>query len=378
MNRHSAVALILLTLSGLCVTGCAFGTRRVALTYPPDAEIAKDGSVVLAAEHEAKPANGLTVALQKFRDERSDKVAIGEVRNGYGMQTSVAVAENDVAEWVTDAIRFELEREGFVVMTDPAAFEDTTTLVSGDVITVSCKAMFSYEGEVSFYGTISDGRNELHKERYTAKGTAGLNWAARAESYGKSLADALQQAVRAFVVDIDEAARSSPGTPVKLTLATSSESPEQFELPEPVAASVAEGATRVEDQTAPIQTDDVDLYNTGRKSFDEGHYAEASEKFESYLRQYPHGNKAADASYWLAHSRFRDGKFEESAKEFDSYREVYPAGDKITAALHNGGVAYAASGNNAKAIELFTLLIGSYPNDPNAKAAELKLRQLQK
>lgn len=201
MNCLNIYRVGLLLAFGLAGIGCAFGTRQVTLTYPPDVKI--DGSVV-QAETTIKDPNGIKIAVRTFRDERSNKTTIGEVRNGYAMKTSDAIAQNDVAEWITGALAYELKAEGFEVIADEASFSTATAIVSGDVITVYCTALFSYEGEVSFYGSITENEAEIHRNRYTAQGTAGMNWAATSASYGKSLGDALQKAAKAFVIDIKQ------------------------------------------------------------------------------------------------------------------------------------------------------------------------------
>lgn len=194
--------LLILTLS-ICGAGCAFGTRQVTLTYPPISGSKTDASVAEAALP-PKESNGAKVAVATLRDERSNKTTIGEVRNGFAMKTSDAVAQNDVAEWVTNAIIYELQAEGFDVVTNDADFGSAAAIVSGELITVYCTALFAYEGEVSFYGTIAQNGQEVLRNRYTAQGTAGMNWAATSVSYGKSLGDALQKAAKAFVIDIKQ------------------------------------------------------------------------------------------------------------------------------------------------------------------------------
>jgi hypothetical protein len=186
----------------LLVTGCAFGTRRVTLVYPPEKAEISDAKVAEAA---ASPTiNGKSVVLQQFADQRSNKECIGEVRNGLGMRTADVVAENSVTEWVTQAVKEEMEKAGYKVTKVDSITMPTTDIVvlTGDIITVYCIALFSYEGEVSFFAILQKDGKEILNKRYTGKGSAGLNWAASSSSYGYSLSVALASAASNLVDDI--------------------------------------------------------------------------------------------------------------------------------------------------------------------------------
>src|ERR1035441_993419 len=127
--RVTRVASVLALISGpLLLGGCAFGDRRVNLTYPP--ANAGRPQVASAATRGQDQRN---VVLLAFIDQREQKDRVGEVRNGFGMHTADVLAANNVAEWVTNAMRLELERAGFTVMVLSArsdASEDA--VLSGD------------------------------------------------------------------------------------------------------------------------------------------------------------------------------------------------------------------------------------------------------
>ena len=71
------VGLVLVT---MVTNGCAFGTRRVALQTPPVASIHGSAPVSTAAQGK--------IVLLAFADQRSNKRAVGEVRNRWGMHTA--------------------------------------------------------------------------------------------------------------------------------------------------------------------------------------------------------------------------------------------------------------------------------------------------
>jgi hypothetical protein len=196
--------MLLLVLGVFSVlTGCAFGTRQVTLTYPPAAVSEASGPKTAEA---ATTVSGATkpVILVPFTDQRADKRSIGEVRNGWGMRTADVITDRDVAEWVTRAVMMELTRAGYQVMSrNEVSNFDTLPTLTGDLITIHCTALFSYEGEVSFFAKLERDGYELLKKRYTGRGSAGVNWAATEASYGQSLSLALLESVRGLIADLN-------------------------------------------------------------------------------------------------------------------------------------------------------------------------------
>jgi hypothetical protein len=193
------VLLVLLVLAA-SLGGCAFGTRQVTLTYPPN----NTAEVVPSVHAETPVSPSQRTIVIDFVDRRSEQQVIGEVRNGWGMRTADVVPLNSVPNWVVDAVKVDLEGAGYTVLhrdASQASLHDA--LLSGEILTVYCTALFSYEGEVSFIAKLTkDGKERLNK-RYSGKGTAGLNWAATSDTYGQSLALALSDAVKQLIQDLE-------------------------------------------------------------------------------------------------------------------------------------------------------------------------------
>ncbi len=190
----------MLMIFGVSLSGCAFGTRQVTLSYPP-----KDTAGIIPTAQAATrtPAKQQTITID-FVDRRSDQKVIGEVRNGWGMHTADVVAVNGVQKWVSDAVKSELEKEGYSVSVRKTAETlPSDSLLSGEILTVYCTALFSYEGNVSFIAKVLKDKKELINKRYSGKGSAGMNWAATSDGYGQSLSLALSNAVKQLVQDID-------------------------------------------------------------------------------------------------------------------------------------------------------------------------------
>jgi hypothetical protein len=209
MDNHAKMAMLLVLLAGFSVmTGCAFGTRQVPLVYPPE-RASEDPGPKIAKAAGTVPVAGQPIILLPFTDQRADKRLIGEVRNGWGMRTADVVTDRDIVDWVTRAVAMELENAGYqVVPVDRMSPFDNTPTLTGDLVTVYCTALFSYEGEVSFFAKVERDGQELLKKRYTGKGSAGLNWAATESSYGQSLSLALSEGIRSLIADLKAALKS--------------------------------------------------------------------------------------------------------------------------------------------------------------------------
>jgi len=184
----------------LLLTGCAFGTRQPTLTYPPQAASGETGVAHAASPPAQKP---VTIVLRKFTDQRSDRRVVGTVRNGFGMKTADVVPTNDVADWVTEAIRSELQSSGYTVL-DAAAADSESAVVSGEILNVFCDMYMSYTGQVSLLARVSRGEKELFNRHYAGEGSTGLAWAATADSYNQSLALALAAALHRFVPELNQ------------------------------------------------------------------------------------------------------------------------------------------------------------------------------
>jgi hypothetical protein len=189
-------------IAAIFLAGCAFGTRNATLNYPPKAE----SGVISAAQAATKPApKNVQIVLGAFSDQRTDKKVVGTMRNGFGMRTADVVAMNSVPDWVSQAMKVELENSGYSVVT--AAGDDSaagaSAVVSGEILNVFCDMYLSYTGQVSLVARVSKDGKEVLNKHYSGEGSAGLAVAGTAESFAQSLSLALAVAVKQFVAELD-------------------------------------------------------------------------------------------------------------------------------------------------------------------------------
>ncbi len=180
--------------SVMTLAGCAAVDHSPTLTYPP--AIASQGGV-------AGPKNK-QIILSPFLDQRGDKSNVGTVRSTFGLRTTEVVPANDVLEWVTSAVKAELENSGYVVTlgsTDKDTLPGASATVSGVILGVSCNA--SDSAKVALIGKIKRAGREVMNKNYAADGSARSPWTSAAQSCAHSLTVALAASVKRFVADVD-------------------------------------------------------------------------------------------------------------------------------------------------------------------------------
>lgn len=195
-SASSTATLVLVIFLG----GCAFGSRQATLIYPPAPE---SGQIPVA--HAATSPKNVQIVIMPFNDQRSDKSVVGTVRNTFGMRTADVVPVNSVTEWVSQALRTELQSNGYAVHSGTQGDRPATpaAVISGDILNVFCDMYFNYTGQVSLVARVSRGGKELFANHYTGEGSAGVAWGATAESFAQSLALALSSAIKKLVSDLD-------------------------------------------------------------------------------------------------------------------------------------------------------------------------------
>jgi tol-pal system protein YbgF len=107
-----------------------------------------------------------------------------------------------------------------------------------------------------------------------------------------------------------------------------------------------------------------------------GHTAQSIEQFKAYLSQYPTGEYANNAQYWLGEA-YRVNQDNPSArKAFNDVLEKYPDSTKVPDAILKLGYIEVDQKNPVKATEYLNRVISDYPKSPAAVLASKKLLKL--
>lgn len=118
-------------------------------------------------------------------------------------------------------------------------------------------------------------------------------------------------------------------------------------------------------------------YDLAFDALKRGQYAEASKKFDAFLKVYPQGEFADNATYWLGESYYVTQKYPVALKTFQGLLASFPQSKKAPDALLKVGYCYYQLGDTAKATTTLKSVMERYPNQPVAKLAEGRLRALQ-
>jgi hypothetical protein len=176
------------------MTGCAFGTRQVALQYSP----AMCSSVIPGSP---------TVSIHNFTDTRTDR-SLGCVRNGYGMKLASVESkpgEPAVPMWISTALSDELKRAGCSVELGSSKGESRGQFViSGDVQRVYVDSYMTLKGEISMAVAMKNGDRSVINRLYHAEASK-MNWWGSSKEFQKTLDMTLQDLMKNMIPDIADA-----------------------------------------------------------------------------------------------------------------------------------------------------------------------------
>ena len=102
-------------------------------------------------------------------------------------------------------------------------------------------------------------------------------------------------------------------------------------------------------------------------------YPEAIAAFRTFLGNYPNGEYADNAQFWLGEAHYANRDYDQAITEFQKLAEAYPTSPKVPDALLKVGYIRYAQGNYDKAREVFNGLIQHYPGTSAAHLAQQRL-----
>ena len=131
---------------------------------------------------------------------------------------------------------------------------------------------------------------------------------------------------------------------------------------------------------APVQNaaqgTERERYQQAYDSLRNGHNAQSVKMFETLLVDYPAGEYADNAQYWLAEAYKVNREIDKSRAAFNKVVVQYPNSAKVPDALLKLGYIEADMQNSVKAREYLLRVTNSYPNSPAAHLAAKKLAQM--
>ncbi len=119
-----------------------------------------------------------------------------------------------------------------------------------------------------------------------------------------------------------------------------------------------------------------DAYDHGFNALKDGEYAVAARRFQAFLRQFPDGQYAPNASYWLGESYYVTQNYELALDTFQSLLERHPDSAKAPDALLKLGYCQYELKRFTEARATLERVVEIYPDSTVARLAQGRLRQM--
>ena len=108
-----------------------------------------------------------------------------------------------------------------------------------------------------------------------------------------------------------------------------------------------------------------------------GHYDDAIAGFKGVLSNFPGGQLADNAQYWIGEADFAERRFQEAGNEFGKVINNYPQSPKVPDAMLKLGFSYYELGDWSKARTTLEQLKGRYPQSTAAQLADRRLQKMK-
>ncbi len=128
---------------------------------------------------------------------------------------------------------------------------------------------------------------------------------------------------------------------------------------------------------AEAKSDRETSYQAAYKIFKEGKYPQAREEFSKFLKQYPKGEYADNAQFWIGECYYLEGNYEKAILEYEKVIKNFPKGGKNPDAMLKQGLAFQKLGDKQSAKLIFQQVTKKYPKSNQAKIASAKLKELK-
>lgn len=149
--------------------------------------------------------------------------------------------------------------------------------------------------------------------------------------------------------------------------------------PAPAAPAAAEDAPIVFGDAGLLAnaTDERGAYETAFAALRGGDYAGAAALFTEFLRLYPTGSYAPNATYWLGESHYVTQDYASAQAQFRSLLERWPTHDKAPGALLKVGLSQYGQRDLIAAEATLVRVTEQYPGTDAARTADDRLRSIQ-
>lgn len=146
--------------------------------------------------------------------------------------------------------------------------------------------------------------------------------------------------------------------------------------PEPAKPAKAETKAAPEKAVAPA-SDEKQQYQHAYDELRNGHTAQSITEFNAFLTQYPNGELAGNAQYWLGEAYKVNQEIDAAKTAFNKVISNYSGSAKVPDALLKLGYIEMDQKNNAKAREYLTRVTTEFSSSTAAHLAAKKLQLIE-
>lgn len=108
-----------------------------------------------------------------------------------------------------------------------------------------------------------------------------------------------------------------------------------------------------------------------------GQYEQSIKGFSRYLQQYPNGQYADNAQFWVGEAYYVMRKFEPAITQYQKLISNYPDSQKQAHALLKIAYSFDELGRSDQAVKLLTQLKQKYPESSAARLADERLQRIR-
>ncbi len=127
----------------------------------------------------------------------------------------------------------------------------------------------------------------------------------------------------------------------------------------------------------PLSSDEQASYDTAFAALREGRYAESARRFSSFLEQFPNGDLADNATYWLGESYYVTQNYRIALDTFKSLLDRFPQSAKAADAQLKLGYCHYELREWNEAEAALNEVVRLYPDTTVARLAQGRLRALR-
>lgn len=122
-----------------------------------------------------------------------------------------------------------------------------------------------------------------------------------------------------------------------------------------------------------------ELYDFGKKAFDNKDYGLAREAFGRFLKAFPKDKELTDnVHFWTGEAFYAEAQYDKAILSFQKVVTDFPKSEKADGALYKMGAAFTALGYDDDAKVFYEELVQKFPKSPLVKDAKVRLDDLKK